>query len=60
VQIAADGTFSRKIQYGTDANSVWGQTITVWATVTGRINGTALEATVADYRCTRRLTLQGR
>jgi hypothetical protein len=59
VQIAADGTFRGQIQYGTDSAVRWGgEMIVVWATVTGRINGTALEATVADYRCTRQLTLQ--
>ena len=58
VQIAADGTFRGQIQYGTDATTSWGQTITVWAIVNGHINGTALEATVIDYRCTRQLMLQ--
>ena len=58
VQIAADGTFKGQIQYGTDATTSFGQTITVWAIVNGRINGTVLEATVIDYRCTRQLMLQ--
>ena len=61
VQIAADGTFRGQIQYSTDsANQNWVGVLTVWATVTGRINGTALEATVADFRCTRQLMLQRR
>jgi hypothetical protein len=58
VRIAADGTFSGQIQYGTDSTNRWGQMIVVWATVRGRINGTMLEATAADFRCTRDLTLQ--
>jgi hypothetical protein len=61
VQITADGTFRGQIQYSTDSpNQNWVGGITVWATVTGRINGTALEATVADFRCTRQLMLQRR
>jgi hypothetical protein len=60
VRIAADGTFSGQIQYGTDSTSRWAQMIVVWAMVRGRINGTALQATVTDYRCTRDLTLQQR
>ena len=61
VQITADGTFRGQIQYSTDsANQSWLGVLTVWATVTGRINGTALEATVADFRCTRQLMLQRR
>ena len=61
VQIAADGTFRGQIQYSTDsANQNWVGVLTVWATVTGRINGTTIEATVADFRCTRQLMLQRR
>jgi hypothetical protein len=60
VRIAADGTFRGQIQYGTDAIDRWGHTIIVLATVTGRIDGTALEATVVDFRCTRQLMLQRR
>jgi hypothetical protein len=61
VQIAADGTFRGRIQYLTDsANESQTQGLTVWAIVTGRINGTALEATVADFSCTRQLMLQRR
>jgi hypothetical protein len=60
VQIAADGTFRGQIQYGTDSALRWAGMIIVWATVTGRINGTTIEATVADFRCTRQLTLQRR
>jgi hypothetical protein len=61
VQIAADGTFRGRIQYRTDStNENQGDGLTVWAIVTGRINGTALEASVADFRCTRQLMLQRR
>jgi hypothetical protein len=60
VQIAADGTFKGQIQYGTESNNPWAAFIVVWAIVTGRINGAALEATVADFRCTRQLMLQRR
>jgi hypothetical protein len=60
VQIAADGTFSGQIQYATDSPNRWTGLIIVWAMVTGRINGTVLEATVADYRCIQHLMLQGR
>jgi hypothetical protein len=58
VQIAADGTLRGQIQYWIDSTSQndWG--LTVWARVTGRIDGTALEATVTDFRCTRQLILQ--
>jgi hypothetical protein len=58
VQIAADGTLRGQIQYWIDSTSQndWG--LTVWARVTGHINGTALEATVTDFRCTRQLILQ--
>ena len=58
VQIAADGKFKEQIQYGTHSAMTWAGMIVVWATVTGRINGMALEATVADYR--RQLRLQRR
>ena len=58
VQIAADGTLRGQTQYGTESAMRFSGFIVVWATVTGRINGTALEATVADYRCTRQLMLQ--
>jgi hypothetical protein len=61
VQIAADGTFRGRIQYWTDTtNRNRSDGLTAWAIVTGRINGTALEATVADFRCTRQLMLQRR
>jgi hypothetical protein len=57
VQIAADGTFRGQFQYGTESTSRWVGFIVVWATVTGRINGAALEATAGDFRCTRQLML---
>jgi hypothetical protein len=61
VQIAADGTFRGQIQYWTDSYDLnLSEGLTVWAIVTGRINGSALEATVADFRCTRQLMLQRR
>jgi hypothetical protein len=59
VQIAADGTLRGRIQYLTDSgNQSQSQGLTVWAIVTGRISGAALEATVTDFRCTRQLILQ--
>jgi hypothetical protein len=61
VQIAADGTFRGRIQYWTEStnqNQIEG--LPVWAIVTGHIAGTSLEATVADFRCTRQLMLQRR
>jgi hypothetical protein len=58
VQIAADGSFSGQIQYGTEENGIRPRSITVWAVVTGRITGTTLEGTVTDYRCVRRLVAQ--
>ena len=61
VQISVDGTFSGRIQYLTDSgNQSQSQGLTVWAIVTGRISGAALEATAADFRCTRQLMLQRR
>jgi hypothetical protein len=60
VRIAADGTFSGQLQYGAEDLTPRGRFLTVWVTVTGRIDGTALEATAADYRCTRQLLLQKR
>jgi hypothetical protein len=42
-----------QIQYGTESTNPWAGLIVVWATVTGRINGAALEATAVDFRCTR-------
>jgi hypothetical protein len=29
-----------------------------WVTISGRITGGTLDATIVDYRCTRRLTAQ--
>ena len=60
VQIAADGTFRGQIQYGTESANPWAGFRVDWATVTGRISGPALEATAADFRCTRQLMLQRR
>ena len=59
VQIAADGTFRGRIQYLTEStNQNQSEGLTVWAIVTGRITGTVLQATVADFHCTRQLMLQ--
>jgi hypothetical protein len=58
VQIAADGTFTTQMQYGTEDYWPRSRLRTAWVTVTGRINGGMLAATIDDYRCTRRLTVQ--
>jgi hypothetical protein len=58
VQVAADGTFKGQIQYGTEAWNWRGEMLVAWAIVRGRINGKALEGTVADQNCTRQLMLQ--
>jgi hypothetical protein len=58
VQIAADGTFSAQMQYGTEEYGPRSWFRTAWVTVIGRIDGGTLAATIDDYRCTRRLTVQ--
>lgn len=58
VQIAADGTFRGQMQYGTEDFGPRSRYLTAWVTVTGRITGTMLDATVTDLRCVRRLTAQ--
>jgi hypothetical protein len=56
VQIAADGTFAAQMEYGTEEPGPRSRYITAWVTVTGRIWGTELAATVTDLRCVRRVT----
>jgi hypothetical protein len=58
VQIAADGTFSAQMQYGTEEYGPRSWLRTAWVTVIGRIDRGMLAATIDDYRCTRRLTAQ--
>ena len=58
VQVAADGSFSGQRQYGTEDLTPRALFLTVWVTVTGRFDGPTLEATAADYRCTRQLHLE--
>ena len=58
VQIAADGTFAAQMEYGTEDYGPRSRFRTAWVTVTGRIDGGVLAATIDDYRCTRRLTAQ--
>jgi hypothetical protein len=60
VQVAADGSFSGQMQYGVDEDLMFRrqQFRTAWATVTGRIAGPVLDATIDGYRCVRRLTAQ--
>jgi hypothetical protein len=58
VQIAADGTFSAQMQYGTEDYWPLSRLRTAWVTVTGRVDGRTLAATIDDYRCTRQLTVQ--
>ena len=58
VQIAADGTFAAQMQYGTEEYGPRSRLRTAWVTVTGRVDGGTLAATIDDYRCTRRLTAQ--
>jgi hypothetical protein len=60
VQIAADGSFAGRIQYGVVDYSRFSDYRTAWATVTGRIHGNELDATETDYRCARRSVLQRR
>ena len=58
VQIAADGTFAAQMQYGTEDYGPRSRPLTAWVTVTGRVDGRMLAATIDDYRCTRRLMVQ--
>jgi hypothetical protein len=56
VQIAADGTFTARMLYGTDDPGPRSLYVTAWVTVVGRIAAGELDATVTDLRCVRRLT----
>ena len=56
VQVAVDGTFVASIQYGTEDFGPRSRYINAWVTVSGRITGSELDATVSDLRCVRRLT----
>jgi hypothetical protein len=60
IQIAADGSFSGRMQYGAEDFGPRSRLLMVWVTVTGHISGPELHAIAADYRCTRSLTLQKR
>jgi hypothetical protein len=58
VQIAADGTVAAQMQYGTEDYGPRSRPRTAWVTVTGRVDGGMLAATIDDYRCTRRLMVR--
>jgi hypothetical protein len=60
VQLAADGTFNAQLQYGAPDFTPRGLMRIELLTITGQITGTALHATVTDYRCTRQLELARR
>jgi hypothetical protein len=55
IKIAADGTFVGRLQYVTKDYFPMPHDRTTWMTVTGRIVAGTLDATIIDYRCTRRL-----
>jgi hypothetical protein len=58
VQVVVDGTFSGQMQYGTE-NYLPGMRQSyhnAWVTITGRIAGDILDATIVDERCEWRLT----
>ncbi len=58
VQIGADGSLVGQMQYGTDDYLPVTRYKNAWVTVTGRIAGGTLNATVIDDRCMRQLTAQ--
>ena len=58
VQVAADGTFAGEMLYATEEYWPLYQIRNAWVTISGRITGGTLDATIVDYRCTRRLTAQ--
>jgi hypothetical protein len=61
VQIFEDGSLAGQMQYGTvlQEDSLFPRTPrTDWVTLRGRITGAALEATITNIRCIRRLTAQ--
>src|SRR4051812_8042734 len=46
VQIALDGTFAAQMEYGTEDYGPRSRFRTAWVTVTGRVNGGVLAATI--------------
>jgi hypothetical protein len=54
-QIAADGTVTGQLEYGTTEYTSWRGYLTAVAILSGRVTGDILEATISDLRCTRRL-----
>jgi len=61
VQVFADGTLVGQMQYGTllEEDSPWfGFPRIDWLTLRGRITGGALDATITNIRCVRRLMAQ--
>jgi hypothetical protein len=58
VQVAIDGTLAGQLLYGTEDFTPLTHYRTAWVTVTGRISGGMLDATIIDDRCTHRLTAQ--
>ena len=61
VQVFDDGTLAGQMQYGTllEEDSPWFWfPRTHWVTLRGRISGVALDATITNMRCVRRLMVQ--
>ena len=61
VQIFEDGTLAGQMQYGTllqEDLPMFFFPRTDWVTLRGRITGAALEATITNIRCVRRLRVQ--
>ena len=59
VQIYADGSLHGQTIYKTE--DYWSRSSSVvnqWILINGHIDGSTLDATVQDYRCTRHLTLR--
>ncbi len=56
VQVDADGTLHGQMLYGTEVYGPSGLYMTAWVTLTGRITGSELDATITDQRCVRHLT----
>jgi hypothetical protein len=56
VQVAADGSFVANMLYGTENYLLLSRYQNAWVTIRGRIAGDALDATIMDERCTRRVT----
>ena len=57
VQVAVDGSVFGQMQYGLtdDTGFLQSRQRIDWVTLTGRITGPTLEATISTLRCTRRL-----